>query len=129
MNKVIIVALTIAFGLSGGCAVAPKFETNIPDIPVTVLEQAATKLLADYTTISEAIKVYRLKHGDYPKKVAAVVADGLLATVPTPDCAYNNCTDDTRYEISNWGDNDGNGVSDNILTVYNGGDTHVGLCL
>jgi hypothetical protein len=118
-----LITLTMAFtlGLSGLCS-APALAQD--------LDQAVQKLLDDHRAIAQAYAAYFAKHGSKAENVAALVADGQLAGAPAPDCnALANCTAETRYEIGNWGDNDGNGTPDLVVDIIDGGLPTFDLCL
>lgn len=121
MKHIITFTLAFTLGLSGICSV-PALAQD--------LDQAAQKLLDDHRAITQAYAAYFAKHGTYADSVATLVADGQLAEAPAPDCnALTNCTAETRYEIGNWGDNDGNGNPDIVVDVIHGGLPAVDLCL
>jgi hypothetical protein len=119
MKKSIIFALTVAMALAGTCSTTALAQD---------LDQASQKIFDDQRAIAQAAGAYFTKNGSYPANVAALVADGQLVEVPTPDCTVLACTT-ARYEISDWGDSDGNGTSDIVVDIVDGGNAAVDLCL
>jgi len=120
MRIVISASFTLLLWLCGACLAAEQTNLNGP----------AQKIVEDLKSIATAYTDYEAKTGAPPANVEALVEAGTLETPPKPDCdILENCTDQTRYEIANWGDNDGNGQNDIVIDIVEGGNPNVALCL
>ena len=83
-----------------------------------IMKQTLTKTFNDMRIINDAHDAYYAKHRAKPANISDLVTDGQLKSLPVPAAeVVSFCGGTAVYRFENWGDGDGNGIDDYMVTM------------